>query len=81
MWVDWSELEAALLRHFYAARAPPSGGLGDYPTIRTTSRPFVTQVAAGRRGKLAAFGGQCPTIDCTGVRDGIHAMDLSRGTP
>jgi UDP-glucose 4-epimerase len=41
--------------------------------------PFVSQVAIGKRERLAIFGGDYPTPDGTGVRDYIHVSDLARG--
>ena len=39
--------------------------------------PYVTQVAVGRREKLAIFGHDYDTVDGTGVRDYIHVVDLA----
>eukprot|EP00466_Bigelowiella_natans_P010346 jgi/Bigna1/70533/fgenesh1_pg.12_\ len=41
--------------------------------------PYISQVAVGRRAKLAVFGSDYDTHDGTGVRDYIHVQDLSRG--
>jgi UDP-glucose 4-epimerase len=41
--------------------------------------PFITQTAVGRREKQSAFGSDYDTVDGTGVRDYIHAVDLARG--
>ena len=41
--------------------------------------PFVSQVAVGRRERLAVFGNDYDTPDGTGVRDYIHVMDLVEG--
>ncbi len=40
-------------------------------------RPYVSQVAVGRRPQLTVFGGDYKTKDGTGVRDYIHVMDLA----
>ncbi len=41
--------------------------------------PYITQVAVGKRDKLAIYGNDYPTVDGTGVRDYIHVMDLADG--
>lgn len=70
----------ALLRYFNPIGAHPSGLIGEDPRdIPNNLFPFVTQVAVGRRSRLAVFGDDYPTPDGTGVRDYIHVVDLALG--
>lgn len=74
------ELQVALLRYFNPIGAHPSGRIGEDPAgVPNNLLPFVTQVAIGRRDKLAVFGDGYPTHDGTCVRDYIHVMDLAEG--
>lgn len=74
---DW---RVALLRYFNPVGAHPSGQIGEDPNgIPNNLMPFVSQVAVGKRAKLAVFGGDYATPDGTGVRDYIHVVDLARG--
>ncbi|NMM26236.1 MAG: UDP-glucose 4-epimerase GalE [Glaciimonas sp.] len=69
-----------ILRYFNPAGAHQSGLIGEDPQgIPNNLMPFVAQVAAGRRARLAVFGNDYPTPDGTGVRDYIHVVDLARG--
>ncbi|WP_309127683.1 UDP-glucose 4-epimerase GalE [Microbacterium sp.] len=77
---SWPELEAVLLRYFNPVGAHPSGQIGEDPSgVPNNLMPFVSQVAVGRREKVAVFGDQYDTPDGTGVRDYIHVMDLAEG--
>lgn len=68
----------ALLRYFNPVGAHKSGRIGEDPQgIPNNLMPFVTQVAVGRREKLAIFGNNYDTVDGTGVRDYIHVVDLA----
>ena len=68
----------ALLRYFNPVGAHKSGHIGEDPQgIPNNLMPFVTQVAVGRREKLAIFGNDYDTVDGTGVRDYIHVVDLA----
>ncbi|RJQ37572.1 MAG: UDP-glucose 4-epimerase GalE [Dehalococcoidia bacterium] len=70
----------ALLRYFNPIGAHPSGLIGEDPQgIPNNLFPFITQVAIGRRNRLAVFGDDYPTPDGTGVRDYIHVVDLAQG--
>ncbi|HEX7640362.1 MAG TPA: UDP-glucose 4-epimerase GalE [Burkholderiaceae bacterium] len=70
----------AILRYFNPVGAHPSGRLGEDPRgVPNNLMPFVAQVAAGRRPRLAVFGDDYDTPDGTGVRDYIHVVDLARG--
>ena len=72
---SWS---IALLRYFNPVGAHKSGRIGEDPQgIPNNLMPFVTQVAVGRREKLAIFGNDYDTVDGTGVRDYIHVVDLA----
>jgi len=73
----WS---AVSLRYFNPIGAHPSGEIGEDPNdIPNNLFPFVCQVAAGRRERLAVFGNDWPTADGTGVRDYLHVVDLAAG--
>lgn len=68
----------ALLRYFNPVGAHQSGRIGEDPQgVPNNLMPYVTQVAVGRREKLAIFGNDYDTIDGTGVRDYIHVVDLA----
>jgi len=76
----------ALLRYFNPVGAHQSGQIGEDPQgIPNNLMPYVTQVAVGRREKLAIFGNDYEaifgndydTLDGTGVRDYIHVVDLA----
>lgn len=68
----------ALLRYFNPVGAHKSGQMGEDPQgIPNNLMPYVTQVAVGRREKLAIFGHDYDTVDGTGVRDYIHVVDLA----
>lgn len=72
---DW---HIVLLRYFNPVGAHPSGEIGEDPQgIPNNLMPFISQVAVGKRDKLAVFGNDYPTPDGTGVRDYIHVMCLS----
>lgn len=69
-----------LLRYFNPVGAHESGLIGEDPAgMPNNLMPFVAQVAAGKRLKLAVFGNDYPTPDGTGVRDYIHVVDLANG--
>lgn len=69
-----------LLRYFNPVGAHPSGLIGEDPNgIPNNLMPYISQVAVGRRERLAVFGNDYPTADGTGVRDYIHVMDLAEG--
>jgi len=68
------------LRYFNPIGAHPSGEIGEDPNdIPNNLFPFICQVAAGRRERLAVFGNDWPTPDGTGVRDYLHVVDLAAG--
>lgn len=74
---SWS---ISLLRYFNPVGAHPSGTMGEDPKgIPNNLTPYISQVAIGRREKVAVFGDDYPTKDGTGVRDYIHVMDLADG--
>ncbi|GAB1437480.1 UDP-glucose 4-epimerase GalE [Providencia sp.] len=74
---SWS---IAILRYFNPVGAHASGLMGEDPQgIPNNLTPYITQVAVGKREKLAIYGNDFPTIDGTGVRDYIHVMDLADG--
>ncbi len=71
---DWS---IAILRYFNPVGAHPSGLIGEDPTgVPANLMPFISQVAAGKRGRLKVFGDDYLTRDGTGSRDYIHVEDL-----
>ncbi|MHA3052771.1 UDP-glucose 4-epimerase GalE [Acinetobacter sp. ANC 4640] len=68
----------ALLRYFNPVGAHPTGHIGEDPQgIPNNLMPYITQVAVGKREKLAIFGNDYDTPDGTGVRDYIHVVDLA----
>jgi UDP-glucose 4-epimerase len=68
------------LRYFNPVGAHESGMIGEDPNdIPNNLMPFISQVAIGKREKLAVFGDDYDTKDGTGVRDYIHVVDLARG--
>ena len=68
----------ALLRYFNPVGAHKSSRIGEDPQgIPNNLMPYLTQVAVGRREKLAIFGNDYDTADGTGVRDYIHVVDLA----
>ncbi len=72
-------LKAIALRYFNPIGAHPSGAIGELPLgVPNNLIPFVTQTAAGLRGKLTVFGNDYDTPDGTCVRDYIHVVDLAK---
>lgn len=70
----------ACLRYFNPVGAHESGMIGEDPNdIPNNLMPFISQVAVGKREKLAVFGDDYDTKDGTGIRDYIHVVDLARG--
>lgn len=70
----------ARLRYFNPVGAHESGMIGEAPNgVPNNLVPYVADVAAGRRERLAVFGDDYPTRDGTGVRDYLHVMDLAEG--
>ena len=70
----------AMLRYFNPVGAHPSGLIGEDPHgVPNNLMPFLSQVAVGRREKLAIFGGDYPTADGTCERDYLHVDDLAAG--
>ncbi|HEV8598657.1 MAG TPA: UDP-glucose 4-epimerase GalE [Gemmatimonadales bacterium] len=70
----------SVLRYFNPAGADASGRIGEAPSgIPNNLVPYITQVALGKRPRLAVYGGDYPTRDGTGVRDYIHVTDLAIG--
>lgn len=63
------------LRYFNAAGAAYDRGEDHEP--ETHLIPLAIEVARGRRGELAIFGADYPTVDGTCVRDYIHVLDLA----
>ncbi len=67
------------LRYFNPVGAHPSAEIGELPTgVPSNLVPFITQTAAGIRGKLTVFGNDYPTVDGTNIRDFIHVVDLAK---
>lgn len=66
------------LRYFNPVGAHDSGRIGEDPKGAPNNLlPFVSQVAVGRRDKVAVFGDDYDTRDGTGLRDYIHVCDLA----
>ena len=73
-------LSVVVLRYFNPIGAHESGLIGENPKgIPNNLMPYIMQVAAGIRDKLAVYGDDYPTEDGTGVRDYIHVVDLAKG--
>ncbi len=71
---------AVSLRYFNPIGAHPSGRIGEDPRDTPNNLfPYLTQVAVGKRDRLAIFGRDWPTADGTGVRDYLHVVDLALG--
>ena len=67
------------LRYFIPVGAHPSGLIGEDPNdVPNNLMPYISQVAIGRRERLAVYGDDYPTPDGTGVRDYIHVVDLAK---
>jgi UDP-glucose 4-epimerase len=70
----------ASLRYFNPVGAHASGTIGEDPRGTPNNlMPYVTQVAVGKRARLAIFGADYDTPDGTGVRDYLHVEDLADG--
>jgi UDP-glucose 4-epimerase len=73
------DLNVISLRYFNPIGAHPSALIGELPIgVPDNLVPYVTQTAAGLRGKLTVFGSDYNTVDGSCVRDYIHVMDLAR---
>ena len=71
-------LRVISLRYFNPIGAHPSALIGELPIgVPDNLVPYVTQTAAGLRGKLTVFGSDYNTVDGSCVRDYIHVMDLA----
>jgi UDP-glucose 4-epimerase len=67
----------AVLRYFNPIGAHESGMIGEDPEGPPNNLvPYITQVLAGRRERLAVFGDDYDTPDGSGLRDYIHVVDL-----
>lgn len=74
------EWNVVLLRYFNPVGAHKSGKIGEDPKgIPNNLMPYISQVAIGKRERLAVFGDDYDTPDGTGVRDYIHVVDLAVG--
>jgi UDP-glucose 4-epimerase len=66
------------LRYFNPVGAHESALIGELPIgVPNNLVPYVTQTAAGVRGKLTVFGSDYNTPDGSCVRDFIHVVDLA----
>jgi len=75
-----ADFRGVSLRYFNPIGAHESGTMGEDPKgIPNNLLPYISQVAVGRREKLAVFGGDYPTPDGTCQRDYLHVMDLAEG--
>ena len=69
-----------ILRYFNPAGNHFSGKIGENPrSLPTNLFPLICRVASGNISKLVIYGDNWNTIDGSGVRDYIHAMDLAEG--
>jgi UDP-glucose 4-epimerase len=72
-------LKAVMLRYFNPIGAHPSAAIGELPLGTPNNLvPFITQAAAGIRGKLTVFGDDYDTPDGSCIRDYIHVVDLAK---
>lgn len=72
-------LQVIALRYFNPIGAHPTALIGELPRgIPNNLVPFITQTAAGLRGKLKIFGDDYPTPDGSAVRDYINVVDLAK---
>jgi UDP-glucose 4-epimerase len=72
-------LRVISLRYFNPIGAHPSALIGELPIGAPDNLvPYVTQTAAGLRGKLTVFGSDYNTPDGSCLRDYIHVLDLAR---
>ncbi|ODS77315.1 MAG: UDP-glucose 4-epimerase GalE [Cytophagaceae bacterium SCN 52-12] len=72
-------VRAISLRYFNPIGAHPSAEIGELPLgVPGNLVPYITQVAAGIRGKLSVFGNDYDTPDGTCIRDFIHVTDLAK---
>lgn len=80
-WTHSGEGRAGIaLRYFNPIGAHVSGHIGEAPAgIPNNLFPYITQVAVGKRDRLAVFGDDYDTVDGTGVRDYLHVEDLADG--
>lgn len=81
---DWAHIGGGrcgiALRYFNPIGAHESGTIGEAPSgIPNNLFPYITQVAVGKRERLAVFGDDYDTVDGTGVRDYLHVDDLAEG--
>lgn len=75
-----NDFKVVNLRYFNPIGADKSGLIGEDPNgIPNNLMPFVSQVAVGKREKLAIFGRDYSTSDGTCLRDYIHVTDLANG--
>lgn len=74
-----SGINAVLLRYFNPVGAHPSANIGELPLgVPLNLVPFITQTAAGVRGRLSVYGSDYDTPDGTCIRDYIHVVDLAK---
>jgi UDP-glucose 4-epimerase len=71
-------LKVLALRYFNPVGAHSSGKLGELPKgVPNNLLPYITQTAAGIRGKLTIHGDDYETRDGTCIRDYIHVSDIA----
>jgi UDP-glucose 4-epimerase len=72
-------LKVISLRYFNPIGAHPSALIGELPNGTPSNLvPFITQTAAGQRGRLTVYGNDYNTPDGTCIRDYIHVIDLAK---
>lgn len=72
-------IKSIALRYFNPIGAHASAKIGELPLgVPNNLVPFITQAAAGIRGKLIVFGNDYDTPDGTNIRDYIHVEDLAK---
>ena len=80
LYISDNEWSITILRYFNPIGAHESGLIGENPNgIPNNLMPYIIKVAVGELPCLNVFGNDYDTIDCTGVRDYIHVVDLAKG--
>ena len=73
------DMNSIILRYFNPIGAHPSAEIGELPNgIPNNLLPYITQTAAGIRGKLRVFGNDYNTPDGSCIRDYINVVDLAK---
>lgn len=74
----YKDFEYVIFRYFNVAGANVDGKIGQCTPNATHLIKIASEVAAGKRDKMAIFGSDYPTPDGTCIRDYIHVDDLAQ---